>query len=148
MSEEKCHNIKSLKTFNIESLCYTCERQLRCAFQLASDLISQLSVSGVRQEHIIVECHLYERLKSWSLSDGKELPNDFPTVGSLRPFLWDASIIDLCPCCPAELKDGCQRHKLLADLASTSLGANTWVQGQVVCCNQTERLYQISEPKK
>ncbi len=147
MSEEKCGNIKSLDAFNIRSLCETCRHSHGCGYRFASDLIGELKTPGVRQEHIIVECHLYEKYKTIDTL-GIELPDDHPVVGSLRPYLWEANVKDVCACCPSEVKDGCERHKRLDDLADTSWAAETWVQGQVVCCNQSERLYQISEPKR
>jgi hypothetical protein len=146
-SEETCGNIKSLAVNKIQSLCKTCRNELSCPYHLASDLIGELKTPGVRQQHIIKACFLYQKVRVVSFR-GEEFDTPGPVVGNLQPQLFQAEVKDLCGCCPIEIKHDCTRHRHLNDLANTSHVAGTWVEGQVVCCNQSERLYQISEPKK
>ncbi|TSC84221.1 MAG: hypothetical protein G01um101413_516 [Parcubacteria group bacterium Gr01-1014_13] len=146
-SEETCQNIKSLKEHKIQSLCKSCRNELGCAYHMASDLIGEFKTPGVRQEHIIKTCFSYQKLRIFS-HRGEEFDPTKPTIGNLQPQLFNAEVKDLCACCPSEMKGDCTRHRHLNDLANTSYMAGTWVEGQVVCCNQSERLYQISEPKR
>ena len=148
MSEETCANIKTIQANKIKALCETCRYGRGCGYQLASDLIRRLKTPGVRQEHLIVECHLYRKVRVVDGENGNEIETEYPEVGSLRPRLWDAQIADPCATCPSDVKGGCERHARIQDLASASFIAKTWVQAQVVCCNQSGRLYQISEPSR
>ncbi len=148
-SEETCGNIKSLKAFKILSLCLSCKNYSGCGYRLASDLIGKIKLPGVRQEHIITACFSYQKVRTFNHRTGEEVFNKhLPVVGNLQPQLWEASVKNLCSSCPSEVKGGCERHKDIDNLAAASHHANTWVEAQVVCCNQSERLYQISEPTK
>ncbi len=146
--EETCGNIKSLNAFNIKSLCHTCSNKLMCPYEFASNLIGEMKTPGMRQEHIIIDCHSYKKQKLINTPGGEEIATNFPVIGSLRPRLWEASVEDLCRKCPPEVKNDCVRHQRLDNLTDISVSAGTWIQAQVVCCNQSERLYQISEPRK
>ena len=150
---ETCGNIQSLKDFNIQSLCDTCELNIGgCGYALASNLIDEFKVPGLRQEHITDECDWYIKLKTLDRPGDREVSNYFPVpvIGNLRPLLFKAGIEDRCTSCPSEVKGVCKRHRQLNDLTHTSLKAGGWIHGRVVCCTQTEpeRLYQISEPRK
>ena len=148
-SEETCGNIKALKAAKIESLCNTCRKKSSCLYSYSSDLIGKkVKVPGVRIEHITGVClHGYEKIRTVDRA-GEEINPSHPNEGNLSPRLHGAKVKDRCLECPVEVKDGCERRQELDKLTDISQKAGTWIEFKVVCCNQSERLYQISEPRK
>ena len=137
MSNVTCQQTLKLVENGITGLCACCLNRPGCADAVATEFIDKLMAPGVHRVYLFSRCDNYT-------ADPKR--KDAPLTGDLEPELFQAGITDRCCACPPSVKSDCGTRYQLDRLTAASIARSGFLQARMVCCNQAERLYQISEP--
>lgn len=137
MPETNCPQLRALADREIASLCLSCRNRAGCADAVTLELAERFTPPDARRVYIVAECDGYEEDPDMK---------DAPTRGNLGPRLFQAGVTDRCSSCPSPTKSGCLTRDVLDRVSQASIVRGGWVRPQVVCCDMSQALHQISEP--
>lgn len=137
MPETNCPQLRALADRGIASLCLSCRNRAGCADAVALELAERFTPPEAWRVYIVAECGGYEEVPGMK---------DAPTRGNIGPQLFQAGVTDRCSGCLSSTKASCLTRDALDRVSRASIVRGGWVRPQVVCCDMSQALHQISDP--